>query len=100
MESFIEDLERFELLRFDYSSNKCLNNYTSSNKFKEALIRHFVQKLINYCNLYLIDDECYCNYDNIEIVKNSGFSIGPGERDRFGWLTGILYTKKGFIVYG
>jgi len=100
MESFIKDLKRFESLRFDYNSRKCINSYTSSNKFKEALLRHIVQKLVNYCNFYLIDDEGYCNYDNMEKLEKSGYFIGPGERDRFGWLTGILYTNKGYILYG
>ena len=28
------------------------------------------------------------------------YFIYPGERDRFGWVTGCLQTKKGFIVFG
>jgi hypothetical protein len=29
-----------------------------------------------------------------------GYFIFPGERDRFGWLTGCIQTKKGIIVFG
>lgn len=29
-----------------------------------------------------------------------GYFIYPGERDRFGWVTACLQTKKGFIVFG
>ena len=29
-----------------------------------------------------------------------GYFVFPGERDRFGWLTGCIQTKKGIIVFG
>lgn len=35
-----------------------------------------------------------------ELQDLSGFYIFPGERDRFGWLTACLQTKKGIIVFG
>ncbi len=28
------------------------------------------------------------------------FFITPGERDRFGWVTACLHTKKGTIIFG
>ena len=39
-------------------------------------------------------------YDNHDILADYGFPVFPGERDRFGWLTGCIQTKKGIIVYG
>ena len=48
----------------------------------------------------LIDDTGHCIWDNHEILGEAGFSVFPGERDRFGWLTGCIQTKKGIIVYG
>lgn len=39
-------------------------------------------------------------YDNHDILADHGFPVFPGERDRFGWLTGCIQTKKGIIVYG
>lgn len=35
-----------------------------------------------------------------ELQKLSGYYIFPGERDRCGWLTACLQTKKGVIVFG
>lgn len=32
--------------------------------------------------------------------KDYGYFIYPGERDRFGWVTACLQTKKGIIVFG
>jgi hypothetical protein len=48
----------------------------------------------------LIDDNGQNIWDNHEILADAGFSVFPGERDRFGWLTGCIQTKKGIIVYG
>jgi len=48
----------------------------------------------------LIDETGHCIWDNHEILAHAGFSVFPGERDRFGWLTGCIQTKKGIIVYG
>lgn len=32
------------------------------------------------------------DYDSIRKFKSmSGYSVGPGERDSFGWLTGVIY---------
>ena len=35
-----------------------------------------------------------------QFFKEHGYFIFPGERDRFGWVTACLQTKKGFIVFG
>ena len=48
----------------------------------------------------LIDSDGHCIWDNHEILGEAGFAVFPGERVRFGWLTGCIQTKKGIIVYG
>jgi hypothetical protein len=35
-----------------------------------------------------------------ELYHTHGYFIVPGERDRFGWLSGMLQTKKGFVIFG
>ncbi len=41
------------------------------------------------------------HFDNIdELWRTHGYFIFPGERDRFGWLTACIQTKKGIIVFG
>lgn len=38
------------------------------------------------------------DYDSIRKFKDmSGYSVGPGERDSFGWLTGVVY--KDDVMY-
>ena len=49
----------------------------------------------------LITDKGEPDYDEIDrLFKEFGYFIYPGERDRFGWLTACIETKKGFIVFG
>jgi len=33
-------------------------------------------------------------------LENAGFRVTAGEKDSFGWLTGVIHTNKGMIVYG
>lgn len=41
------------------------------------------------------------DFDKIdELQREHGYLVFPGERDRFGWLTACLQTKKGVIVFG
>lgn len=35
-----------------------------------------------------------------QLWETHGFFIFPGERDRCGWITACLQTKKGIIVFG
>jgi len=49
----------------------------------------------------LITDEGEPNYDVIDsLYHDHGYFIYPGERDRFGWVTGCITTRKGIIVFG
>ena len=48
------------------------------------------------CDIFI--NGCIPNYENIRKFKAmSGYSVGPGERDSFGWLTGVVY--KGDTMY-
>jgi len=89
------DLERYVPYYKEY-----LHNYKHRNKFLEAFILHVVSKISNMCCDLLINGDGSCNWENIEYLQNCGFYVGPGERDSFGWLTGIVGTSKGNIVYG
>lgn len=45
----------------------------------------------------------YARHRELEIYsREAGIPsrVGPGEQDSFGWLSGIIYTPKGKIVYG
>lgn len=49
----------------------------------------------------LIDKSGDPKFEEIDrLFKEFGYFIYPGERDRFGWVTACIETKKGFIVFG
>lgn len=39
-------------------------------------------------------------WDTVNQIRNSGYSVFPLEKDRFGWLIGGIATKKGTIAFG
>lgn len=48
----------------------------------------------------LITSSGYCDWDNIEKLKEYGYMVFPLERDNFGWVIGGISTNKGVIAYG
>jgi hypothetical protein len=40
------------------------------------------------------------NYAAIARLAQEGFLVTKGESDSFGWLTGVIHTAKGKIMYG
>lgn len=55
----------------------------------------------NLATSLLITDNGDPDFESIDALYNEhGYFIFPGERDRFGWLTACLRTKKGIIVFG
>lgn len=52
-------------------------------------------------NQVFIDEEGQPRFEEMDkLWHDYGYFIFPGERDRFGWLTGCIQTKKGIIVFG
>lgn len=97
--NFIKELQEFDSWNIIFKV-RYLNSYKSKNKLKESVIHHKINKILSFCNDLLIDNEGRINYHNIEILASYGYYVEPGERDRFGWLTGILITTKGSIMFG
>jgi hypothetical protein len=59
-----------------------------------------VAKAAELASGYLIDSKGNADFRAIATLKGSGFNVTKGESDSFGWLTGIIHTKQGRIVYG
>lgn len=54
-----------------------------------------------YATTLFVAEEGVPNFDAMDsLYKKHGYIILPGERDRFGWVTGVIVTKKGLIVFG
>lgn len=60
-----------------------------------------VLTISSLCNSLLITNEGVPNFDAIDTLwHNHQYFVTPGDRDKFGWVTGCLHTKKGIIVFG
>lgn len=97
------DTLHYELLtleRYIPYATTYINNFSHKNKFYQAFIRYKVNKIISLCDTLLITNDGHPNFENIEELKKHGYYVGPGEKDRFGWLTGVVGTSKGDIVFG
>lgn len=76
----------------NHGDDKILSN---QDHLLVPVIRHLA-------NILLIDEKKGTpNFDEMDrLHKEHGYFIFPGERDRFGWLTACIETKKGIIVFG
>jgi hypothetical protein len=59
-----------------------------------------IQRISSLASVVLITDEGQNRLENHRILKEKGFPVVAGEQDSFGWLSGIISTKKGGIVFG
>lgn len=48
----------------------------------------------------MITEDGDVDWDNRIKLCDAGWCVYPYERDRFGWLLGIVSTQKGDIVFG
>lgn len=96
MKELVNNFENYQnIVQSDFNPNtdNPENMYLSSG-------HPVIQKIVNEATTYLITDEGAPNWQNIDYLRDEGFGVGPGETDRYGWLTGVIYTKKGMIVFG
>lgn len=94
MNSLLKSLRIIDTSLLDDNYDIFLNSNNSKEYYSMILT------IIEYANNYLINDNGECMWDNIHIITHNGFNVFPGDRDRFGWLTGCIQTKKGIIMYG
>ena len=98
MDIFIKELKSLESWNIEYTN--ILNNFTHRSQLCKAIVDRKITRIIDLCDTYLVNEKGGCNWDNIDILEQNGYYVGPGEQDRFGWLTGIISTKKGDIIFG
>lgn len=61
----------------------------------------YIQQIEFCANDVLITNEGQGNFPMMDkLYHEHGFFVLPGERDSFGWVTGLIRTKKGLIVFG
>lgn len=95
MNTLIESLKAIEATQLDENDDIILNNFEENHPLKEL-----INKAVGHADELLVTDQGQCNWGNQDILKNAGFPVFPGERDRFGWLSGCIQTKKGILIFG
>lgn len=60
----------------------------------------FFGEVENLACQILIQDDGHPNFKAMPLLKAKGYTVERGEHDSFGWLSGIIHTGKGKIVYG
>jgi len=57
-----------------------------------------VSDIIDMATMYLTVGSEVHSYR--ERLREAGYPVYPGERDRFGWLTAYFQMKRGIILFG
>ena len=86
---------------------ECLQTLESStlpndtNIYLDTIDHPFIDEIQFIAERLFISAKGQPLFDEMDrFQKEYGYMIFPGERDRFGWLTACLQTKKGIIVFG
>ena len=95
MEELMKKLEEL----YNEENNYYIDEYDNNTYFKDSELYDEVTTL---CCGELIAYNGGCNWDNINILRNSGYRVFPGERDSFGWLVGCIkkHGDKRIVCYG
>jgi hypothetical protein len=89
---------------------ECLKKIDESDlpdvpEFEDVYLSHddheLVREIEGLANQSFIDEGGHPRFEDMDKLWHEyGYFIFPGERDRFGWLTACIQTKKGIIVFG
>ena len=98
-------IQKLQILETSLEAEECKNEhgFIFEKEDIEPAKRWFndlLQELDSLLSSFLITENGKPNYDAHVALEHFGYRVGPGETDGFGWLTGIVYTKVGKIVYG
>lgn len=99
MEELITALNEIEQATDLINRSLCDGKWWLTNGFEDDLDPR-VAKVVELADEYLITSDGQCNWHAHAVLKGNGFLVTCGERDSFGWLSGIIHTKQGRIVYG
>ena len=68
--------------------------------YQEEDLHPLIQEALSIANGELITSTGGCNWAAHDKLEAAGFRVKAGDKDSFGWLTGLICTKKGTIMYG
>lgn len=92
--SKLKELETDETIPLDDDDAVYLTDGSADN------LPPLINEIVALADSELINNVGECIWDAHEVLKENGFRVIKGEGDSFGWLTGVIITTKGRIVYG
>jgi len=82
--------------------NKYCSHLTDPSRYLHEVINEDKHgELEDMCCDIFIAEGGVPNFSAIRrLAEKTNFKVGPGEQDSFGWLTGVVHTPYGKLVYG
>lgn len=93
MDQLLRDLQNF-----DNSPKDSVKTEPDEDHFSEYIIEIPDELDTKLCNL-ISDDSRGIDGSAMNFLKKNGFSIFPGEKDSFGWLTACIRFPKLNAIY-
>ena len=93
-----ELIETLQAIESDPTLTRHRDDYLTNGYYND--LHPLVQKVIDLADKELITNKGSCNWAAHKLLWLTGFAVTCGERDSFGWLSGVIHTTKGMIVYG
>lgn len=59
-----------------------------------------LEGLVSQLCCYMIRSDGTVNKSLVSALKQCGYQVTAGEQDSFGWLSGVVHTKVGRVVFG
>lgn len=60
-------------------------------------VLELVEQITDLANGLIIGENGNVNHAAISQIR---YRVGPGEKDSHGWLSGVIYTRVGKVVFG
>jgi hypothetical protein len=94
LEKLINFLKQIDTSKLEDSDSNVLNALDNAD------YKDLIDNAIGEATNELIDDNGHNIWEYHQYLREIGFDVFCGDRDRFGWLTGCIQTKKGILIYG
>jgi hypothetical protein len=95
-----ELLLKLKQLEGDNSITSILTPLQEQEGYYREDLHPLVREIFSLADNLLITKRGQPDWDNIKVLKQEGFPVRSGDSDSFGWLTGIITTSKGDIMFG
>ena len=74
--------------------------WLTDSEDEDGTLPESIEQVLELAAAELILKSGQCNFSAHRTLGAAGYPVSCGERDSFGWLTGVIKTRKGNIAYG